>query len=217
MAKDKNPDKAPAASPDGKSRNRLYADVVLSPYAGNAQTAQTFSIDTLPDSNLMDVLASMQEKAGAVIDGDTAGVEALLVSQAIALDKIFNEMARRAALNMGEHMGATDVYMRLALKAQTQSRSTLQTLTDIKNPRQVAFVKQANIAHGHQQVNNGMPPGDLSHARAGKTGNKTNELSGGGYELSQDTRASAHAVGINPQMETVGEINRATDDAGKAE
>lgn len=198
---------------DGKSLNRLYADVVLSPYSGNAKTAQTFSIDTLPDSNLMDVLASMQEKAGAVIDGDTAGVEALLVSQAIALDKIFNEMARRAALNMGEHLGATDVYMRLALKAQTQSRSTLQTLTDIKNPRQVAFVKQANIAHGHQQVNNGMPPGDSSHAHAGKPGNTTNELSGGNHELSQDAGAPALAVGVNQEMETMGEIHGAKDRA----
>lgn len=49
---------------------------------------------------------------------------------------------------MGEYLNATDTYLRLALKAQAQCRATLQTLAEIKNPRPVAFVKQANIAHG---------------------------------------------------------------------
>lgn len=197
---------------DGKkSRDQLLADVVLSPYSGNAITAQTFSSRTIPDTNLKDVISSMQEKAAVVFDGDMSGVEALLVSQAIALDKVFNEMALRAAFNMGEHLGAVEVYMRLALKAQNQSRSTLQTLADIKNPRQVAFVKQANISHGHQQVNNGMSPGDPSHARAEKSNSTTNELSGECNELSQDTGASALAGGVNQEMEAMGEVNRPKD------
>ncbi len=203
----------PSSPADIETMDMVYADVVLSPCAGNAQTAQQFSSATFPNADPLKVITAMQKKAGAVIDGDTAGVEALLVSQAIALDKIFNEMARRAALNMGEHLGATEVYMRLALKAQTQSRSTLQTLTDIKNPRQVAFVKQANIAHGHQQVNNGMSPGDTSHAHAGKPSNMTNELSGGSHELSQDAGTPALAVGVNQEMETMGEIHGAKDRA----
>jgi hypothetical protein len=36
----------------------------------------------------------------------------------------------------------------LALKAQSQCRATLETLAAIKNPQPVAFVRQANIAHG---------------------------------------------------------------------
>jgi hypothetical protein len=43
---------------------------------------------------------------------------------------------------------------RLALKAQGQCRATLETLAVIKNPTMV-FARQANIAHGPQQVNNG--------------------------------------------------------------
>ncbi len=44
--------------------------------------------------------------------------------------------------------------MRLALKAQNQTRTTLQTLAELKAPKQIAFVRQANI--GNQvQVNNG--------------------------------------------------------------
>ena len=45
-------------------------------------------------------------------------------------------------------------YLRLALKAQSQCRATLATLAAVKNPQPVAFVRQANIAHGPQQVNN---------------------------------------------------------------
>jgi hypothetical protein len=44
--------------------------------------------------------------------------------------------------------------MQLALKAQNQSRATLQALVQLKQPSQITFVKQANIAQGHQQVNN---------------------------------------------------------------
>jgi hypothetical protein len=45
--------------------------------------------------------------------------------------------------------------MRLALKAQSQSRATVETLAAIKNPP-VVYARQANFAAGHQQVNNGV-------------------------------------------------------------
>jgi hypothetical protein len=63
--------------------------------------------------------------------------------------------------------------MRLALKAQSQCRATLETLATVKNPP-VLFAKQANIANGPQQVNNGTPaPGP---APAGKVETISNEL-----------------------------------------
>jgi hypothetical protein len=57
-------------------------------------------------------------------------------------------------LNLYDHLDASERFMRLALKAQSQCRSTIESLAEIKNPSSVAFVKQANIAKGHQQVNN---------------------------------------------------------------
>jgi hypothetical protein len=62
-------------------------------------------------------------------------------------------LAQRA--NVQEHMPNWLGFMKMALKAQGQCRATLQTLGELKNPRPVAFVKQANIANGPQQVNNG--------------------------------------------------------------
>jgi hypothetical protein len=64
-----------------------------------------------------------------------SGPEATLATQAVALNAIFTEMARRSGLNMGEYVSASESYMKLALKAQAQCRATIETLAAIKNPR----------------------------------------------------------------------------------
>ena len=66
-------------------------------------------------------------------------------------------MARRGEHR--EYLPAAETYLRLALKAQAQCRATVEALAEIKNPRPVAFVKQANIAQGPQQVNNRIESG----------------------------------------------------------
>ena len=128
--------------------------------------------------------------------------------QAHTLDAIFSELSRRAALNMSEYLGATETFLRLALKAQSQCRATLETLAPIKNPQPVAFVRQAHIAAGPQQINNGVPSNGTP---AQEIEIKQPELSGGGNELRQDTGASALAGRGDPQMEAVGKIDRAED------
>ncbi len=56
----------------------------------------------------------------------------MLSATAAAFNAIFGELARWAALNIGKHLGAAETYMRLALKAQSQSRATVETLAAIK-------------------------------------------------------------------------------------
>ena len=102
--------------------------------------------------------------------------EAMLSAQAVALNAIFGEFARRAAVNMGEHIGAMETYARLAMKAQSQCRSTIETLAEMKNPP-VVFARQANISNGPQQVNNGITTSDAERseqARARAYGRKAN-------------------------------------------
>ena len=87
--------------------------------------------------------------------GSLAQVEAMLMNQATALQTVFARLVERG-------MGCTEVApfeanLRMGLRAQSQCRATLETLAAIKNPAWVAFVRQANIAHGPQQVNNGVP------------------------------------------------------------
>lgn len=96
----------------------------------------------------------------------------MLVGQAHALQSIFMSLARRAANQ--DYLKQHETYLRMALKAQNQSRMTLETLAKIKNPP-VIFAKQANInqGNGNQQVNNSTPA-PASHAE--KNINQQNEL-----------------------------------------
>ena len=60
----------------------------------------------------------------------------ILASQAISLDAMFTELARRSSVNMAEYPQAMERYMRLALKAQSASRSTLEALARLHQPRE---------------------------------------------------------------------------------
>ena len=78
--------------------------------------------------------------------------------------------------------------MRLALRAQGQCRATAETLAAIKNGPAV-FARQANIAHGPQQVNN-----TLAVARAGNVETAPNEpLEAHAKRLDSGTTSAASA------------------------
>ena len=80
------------------------------------------------------------------------GGERMLYRQAKTLETMVTWLARRAATQ--EQMRHYEAFLGLAFKAQAQSRATILALVDLKYPRQATFVKQANITHGPQQVNN---------------------------------------------------------------
>jgi hypothetical protein len=97
----------------------------------------------------------------------------------------------------------------MALKAQSQCRMTLETLATIKNPP-VVYAKQANIAHGPQQVNNSIPSNvPHAHAREEKP-IQSNELLTEGVEHGPilDTRGKATTSGTDPAMATLEQIDR---------
>lgn len=84
-----------------------------------------------------------------------AGVsESTLVSQAATLNTLFHVLTQRATWNLGEHIQAAEIYLRLALKAQAQCARTIEVLQEIKNPRPVV-INQANVA-AQQIVQNGV-------------------------------------------------------------
>ena len=84
--------------------------------------------------------------------GDLSKIEEMYISQAVALKVMFTSLARRAKAQ--DKLLLYETHMWLALKALNQSRATLQALVQLKRPSQTTFVKQTNIAQGHQQVNN---------------------------------------------------------------
>ena len=194
---------------EGMSPDRAEAEVAQSTIHTNAQTARSFARGTYGTTDWTESVAALKDKVAKVQAGDLSGMEAMLAAQATTLDSIFAEMARRAAMNMGEFPKTADLYLRLALKAQSQCRTTVESLAEIKTPRQVAFVRQANIAHGPQQINNGLPTVEsLAH---GKYVNPSNELSGAGNELLPDSRASALEGRIDTRVEAVGAVNRTSN------
>ena len=156
---------------------------------------------------------ALKASVGAVKAGDLSAAEGMLMTQAVALNAIFGELARRAASNMGEYPDAFERYMRLALKSQGQCRATIETLATIKNPP-VMFARQANINNGgQQQVNNGVPvpvAGTLPAAasRAGKSESEQTELLEASDGQRLDIRAAGPAGGADSHMAPVGAIDR---------
>ena len=214
---------APTAGPVDKTRqlqitakkgttvDRALADVVAQGIAMNADTAIAFVRHSYGDVALTDLVASLKAEGEAVNRGDLSNAERMLNAQALTLNTIFNEMARRAALNMGEHLAATETYMRLALKAQSQSRATVETLAAIKNPP-VVFAKQMNVANGPQQVNNGTAaPGKPESSRTEEKPFQQNELLGAltDERTQVDTRTAPATGRKNPELVPVEAINRA--------
>lgn len=172
------------------------AAMALGSVAANAMTARTFAKGTFGTLDVTECVLTLKKRVDTTHGGDLKHAESTLTAQAATLDAIFNEMARRAALNMGEYLEATERYMRLALKAQGQCRATLETLAAIKNPP-VIFAKQANIANGPQQVNNeGFETNTHARARE-KTENRARRTIRGAaawqHEHGRQNNASASA------------------------
>lgn len=138
---------------------------------GAANIITVFGRSTWGELSLTDLVHVLKDQTDKVSSGDLGHAEAMLCAQATALNILFDELARRAALNMGQHLDATETYLKLALRAQSQCRTTLEALAAIKNPP-VVFAKQANIAHGPQQVNNE----STRIARASESEKAPNEL-----------------------------------------
>lgn len=200
----------------GETEDRAIAGVLGRGLVTNASTAIRFLKADHDDLSLMDMACELRDQGEAVNRGDFALAERMLNAQAVVLNTMFAELARRAALNMGEHLGACETYMRLALKAQAQCRATVETLSEMKNPP-VVFARQANISNGPQQVNNGARPENRTSTHAHACAHATNQSSeqieleaNNGERL--DAGAQGTAVGANPHFAAVGALDRAAHD-----
>ncbi|MFM0174131.1 hypothetical protein PQR33_32925 [Paraburkholderia sediminicola] len=192
----------------GEAVDATISKTVTRPEVGAASVTSYFNPLT-SDVDINALAAEMSRQTKLVNDGDLARAEAMLISQAHSLDAIFNAFCGRAALNMGQNLQATETYVRMALKAQGQCRATLQTLGEIKAPRSIAFIRQANLANGPQQINNGVAPS----ARA-ETPNSTNKLLEESHGEWLDTRAPLEAGRTHPAMAAVEELDRTPQQGG---
>lgn len=150
-----------------------------------------------------DLIASLAEQV-KLARSNSERAQEMLVAQAHTLDAIFNNLAQRA--NRSDYLSQFEAYLKLSLKAQAQSRATWDTWSSIQHPPVAHYVGQANIAHGHQQVNNN------TEGAMEKMQKRPNEL----LEKQDasdwmDGRASSATSRADQELETVGAVNRAED------
>ncbi|MDC6695267.1 hypothetical protein, partial [Leclercia adecarboxylata] len=138
---------------DKTPRNMSAAQHVMSPELLSASVIT--ACHKLDNSDIAGYVTELKQQANSIHANDMSRPETMLIAQAHALDGLFAKLANRAF--SVSSLDVMERYMRLALKAQNQTRTKLQTLAELKAPKQVAFVRQANI--GNQvQVNNGTVP-----------------------------------------------------------
>ena len=171
--------------------DEAVAKILTMPEVGAASTIRV--LNDIHDVNALTKILSQQ--TADVVGGNMTRPEAMLLSQAHTLDALFNSLVMKG---LGQtHMPHYEAFMRLAFKAQSQCRSTLQTLSDIKNPS-VVYAKQANITNGNQQINNGVPA-----PRTQETIKYTNELLTELPNEALDNRRTGETVPVNSELATM--------------
>lgn len=183
-----------------ETTDQAMARVVTTP---ECLSASVLTIcQNIDHSQINEIIGELSRQSAAIRSGDMARAESMLLAQAHTLDGLFAKLASQALTT--NNLDVMERYMRLALKSQSQARATLQTLAEVKAPRQVAFVQQANI--GNQvQVNNGIP---AHPARTRKTGDAQNELLETDNGKRLDGRAAGSAGGADPAMATLEKKHR---------
>ena len=158
---------------------------------------ESFNVSLGEDFDFQSAMQVLEKTTQQIKSGDLSKIEEMYISQAVALEAIFTKTIRKASA--AERLPQYQAHMHLALKAQNQSRATLQALVQLKQPSNTQFIKQANIAQGHQQVNN----------LAEKNITPQNELLEDIHGNSQlDTGTTTTTTGIDTALEALDEVNR---------
>ena len=184
----------------GETEEEAKARAALTPeYHAVQSIFQLNRITAAKEADLTQLADRLAHQTQQLRDGDLDQAEAMLASQAYTLDALFHNLLLRSALNAGNEFNVVEKLMKLALKAQSQCRTTLDSFASMKKPP-IELFKQTNIAHGPQQINNsisvekGKPPNEL--------------LENTEHEQWLDRGSPEEAVEIDQDLEAVGEIDR---------
>ena len=212
MAKTATKAKKAAPADEAQGKALIAHEIIRSPSIQNAIGMHAWG-KFAGEADLSELVRDLQVRTEKVQGGDLRHLEAMLFGQAHVLQTVFTNLSHRAS--SAEYLKQFSVYMGLALRAQSQCRATLEALAEIKNPhpRPVAFVKQANISGGHQQVNNHGASGENCEVRgapAEENSSLQNELLEQQHGIELDTRAQITAGNADSRLETVDAGYRAT-------
>ncbi len=187
MAKDKTGKAAVIEGFKGESEVETMARVFTSPAARHGAVASSFIDKTfgkLPGEPKFDGYGrAISAKAKKAAKGDLALASEMLLAQAVSLDAMFTELARRCAMNMGEHIMAAERYGRLALKAQSNSRAALEALARLHQPREQT-VRHVHVNEGGQAVIANQFHNHTGGNENGKTGRQSHATGAAGPSAS---------------------------------
>jgi len=145
----------------------------------------------------------VEETLSKVKSGNLEDLEAILVNQVYVLNGLFNQlvMQGKASLNEPAVMRSLPNHpktmLNVALKAQTQCRTTVQTIKELKNPKKTTFIKN--------QLNNVKMELESRIEQLEDTEHGSKKLDGG---------TEAKAISIDPEVEAVEFIDRSKDVRG---
>lgn len=196
----------------GFTQSETDSQVMAALSTRSALTATTYKAFAGGGDSLQvtDLMGELRKAGDEIVSGNMSRLEVMLTNQALTLDAIFNNMAQRS--HKQESFKGIEVLMRLALKAQAQARSTAEALAEIKNPRSVAFVKQANVTTGPQQVNNtyaGAPGTAGIASPAGSFITEPNKLLEADHGQRMVIGAQGQAGRVDQAVEAVEAVHRA--------
>ncbi len=140
---------------ENQSKEDVLSEFLLSPSMMGASVIDAYKKNVQGDKLDFEMaLNVLNQSSEQVHHGDMNKIESMLMCQASALEVMFSFLSRKAVCQ--EYFKQYQANIQLALKAQNQCRNTLQTLIQLKQPNQTAFIKQTNITNGNQQVNNNL-------------------------------------------------------------
>ena len=182
----------------GETGAQALARKLLQPTLKNAAASSAYTAKMMGSGlelpGLGDYADHIHAVTRAAAGGDIAIASKILAAQAVTLDSMFAELARRAALNMGEYVNAAERYGRLALKAQSNCRATLEALAKLHQPREQT-VRHVHVNEGGQAV-----VADQFHHHAGGA---ANDKSNGQSHATGSTCRSAALPSSDPLQDSV--------------
>jgi len=126
------------------SRNVLIAALEKSSGLGAAPPSGDNAGDDEGARAVAETVALIEDAAAKITANDLGAVEALFARQALALDVIFNQHAKQSARHWDVYNKPIYDHMRVALRAQVQCRSTLESLMTMR----IAQARDARRAAG---------------------------------------------------------------------
>lgn len=193
MTSPKNQQDAQPAKPETPSQT--LARTITSPECLSASVLTV--CQRVDHSNINELVGELKRQSAAVNADDLSRAEDMLTAQAHTLDGLFARLTSDAL--SASDLDKLERYMKLAFKAQHQARAALQTLVELKAPKHLAFVQQANIGNQVQVNNEGN-----QCARVRKNEKAPNELMEEGNGERLDARTASKTGRTNQTMAPVG-------------